>query len=151
MHKAMLLVFREKDLVSLTSEQPLGVYSCWVCQWLGEELLNVQQVTLHQNTDLIHRSGGPDTPVTLCCVQLHWPTGLEQEMLHLGMFQVPSPAGESAADCSLSVTYHPCLLHMTQNGSYGRSGEGKSKRVLTNWSSLQNAFVSRKQAPGLIT
>lgn len=85
----------------------------------------------HLNTNIgpLHLSGVPDTALTLCCVQQHRPTGLEQEMLHLGMFQVPSPAGEPAADCSLSpVTYHPCLLRMTQSGSYVRRGKKKIKK-----------------------
>lgn len=94
----------------------------------------------------------PDTSLTLCSVQLHWPTGLEQGMLHLGMFQVPSPAGEAAADCSLSpVTYHPRLLHMTQSGSYVRREKKKIIKSADKLIFTTECFEIRKQAPGLTT
>lgn len=118
-------------------------------------MLNIQPVTPHLST--AQNQGPfqlyvPDTPLTLCCVWLHWPTGLEQEMLQMRMFQVPKPCWR--ASCRLQpLFYHipsmpPSCMTLTGPHILGEKRK-RIKEVLMNCSSLQDAFVNRKQAPGL--
>lgn len=111
-------------------------------------------------TSVQHNTKAPSSSMfqthhlTLCCVWLHWPTGLEQEMLQLRMFQVPIPCWRASCrlqplSCHIPSISPSCMIPIGPH-ILGEKKK-KEKKVLMNCSSLQDALVNRKQAPGLTT
>lgn len=113
----MLLLFREKRLLSLTSECLLSGYSLlnMLVAGAGGAECPACHISLKYNTTpRPHPALCPrhTTHPLLCSTALALRAGVEDASAG-NASSTQNSAGEPAANCSLSpITYHPCVLHI---------------------------------------